>query len=457
MERLQYLFVIAFVFAACAGSGKEKSNNEEPQDAGGDADTDTDSDTDTDTDSDSDTDTDADSDSDSDCECEGEPPDRPCCDGCHFLNITEVCDKEYNEEFRCADDKPECGSVIQVRYQPRMCSGEAYGCFGKDGEWGEWEEYQVCQSFEKCSESGSTDVSCESDITNCPVAFGDKVCLAGGTMEDCPVDGDCPTPLPTLLESVELDDVGGGAKGSVVLLEINTPARGSFTNDALPYSDILATLTHDGKTVPFYNRYDSDRVANPVFEKYKFVSQWYLPQYWGDELSGKWELFFEDYGPGGDGSKIPFNLTEWCLTFLDPAQTEEIHKGVWAALPKATGLVDPSFGSTFHNFELQIDDIAKADTESVVLILDIDSDTPTGVGIELVTADGTNIVIKTTNEDSIAGTYQLDGLSGEWLSGRYQLRVSDSSFTSVTKVNAWGIGLGETDLGVDDVDGGTGN
>ncbi|MCK9464070.1 MAG: hypothetical protein M0R80_31005 [Proteobacteria bacterium] len=215
------------------------------------------------------------------------------------------------------------------------------------------------------------------------------------------------------------------------------------------------TVDHDGTVASVYNGYRGDAIDT---EDYHFPGVWYLPQFAG-EMGGEWTIHFEDSAFSGPMmAAVPFPITEWCITFLDPATTTPLTEGEWAATD--TGLVSGATADTetYGAFEMQIDDIVDASGQTPWLELDV-TPADANVQIDLVGPDGSVIEVKSMYETDVPSAVLLEDLVTTWLTGRWALRVTEYTIGAAT-VNAWSIHLGDeppvTDGGVDGgVDSGT--
>ncbi len=88
------------------------------------------------------------------CECS----DGPCCDGCHFVNASVICNENSGFEYRC--DGPACGGNPQLREQYQYCSGQSAQCNGEVG-WRAWETQDSCTANATCTSDGETYARCE--------------------------------------------------------------------------------------------------------------------------------------------------------------------------------------------------------------------------------------------------------------------------------------------------------
>ncbi len=435
-------------------------------DADGDSDVDSDVDGDSDTDSDSDTDGDADgdsdTDSDADADCSCSDPEQPCChaDGCHYEKEDVVCDEEHLVEYSCPDNNAVCGATMLVRRQEQLCSGNAYGCFGETTDWGEWEEAtdedHKCEAFETCQEvepeedGDESEAQCVTAHDKCPVDFGNQICFVGDKMPDCE-STDCSADPITMDLTETLLSVGEGKPGEAVILTITTVKRGTLLVISKPMNDIVATLSHNGKTADFYNKYNGIEKALAIPPGYILPTEWNLPHFFGEDMYGEWKLHFEDHGMSGDPSgMLPLNVTEWCLTFVDPETTDDsTTTGEW--LSPAKGQIFGAFTTDPSEtaFQFMIRDYVRIGNTAPVLYLDTaHNSTSEDMSIALITANGTTYPIKEMDVGTIPYETELTGLMGTWLTGRYQLNVANRSSLD-GRIENWSINVGVADLDID--------
>ena len=403
------------------------------------------SDTDVDTDTDADTDSDSDADSDSDDACECTSTTSPCCDGCNYYGPDHVCDVQHDAVTSCAN-AGSCGDEILVSYRPQYCSGDASLCTGAIGDASiDGGVAEACGSNETCANDGDAGaVACQLDLVTCPVGFGDRVCQEGGVMADCGTfSTECAEPHPTLDESL---DVAAFGTGEVVKLELASTRVTGPLNKCTPYTDITMTVSHGGTVAQVYSGYRG--VVVTAGHDYQFPTTWYLPQFSGMEMGGDWTVHFEDGGFSGQMAAVPFDLTQWCVTFLDPATTAPVTSGVWTATE--TGDVDTSsIDATL--FEMQIDDIVDATGQTPWLELDL-SPADAYVTITLTAADGTIIPVKSEFDADVPATVAIEDLTSTWLTGRWSLAITDWGSSVTPTLNGWSIHLGDLpteDAGVD--------
>jgi len=435
------LALVAAMSTACWGSGMVEdrdsgadsdTDSDTDSDADTDADGDIDTDTDTDTDTDSDTDTDTDADTDSDAECTCFSAALPCCDGCYFYGTDHVCDPQYEVRYSCAD-APSCADEILVASKARSCSGTTVLCDGDvDSELGAPTISETCGNNEVCLEvEDEGTAECQLDPVTCPVGFGDRICWPGGTLPDCgTLMTECLEPYPELDEVYEVAELGVGA---VVKLEITASDHGGFVAPG-SFTDTLMTVTHGTTVASVFNYYHGIQVSSYVAG---FPPVWYLPHFSGQEMGGVWTVHFEDHAYNNLMTEQPTEMTEICVTFLDPATTAPVSEGEW--ISEAIGEVETSPYAAAM-FEMQIEEIVDVSGQTPWLELDV---TPLDahVSIDLIGADGTIITVKTEFEDEVPTAVLIEDLMSDWLTGRWSLVFTYLDYTETVTLNGWSIHL----------------
>ena len=223
--------------------------------------------------------------------------------------------------------------------------------------------------------------------------------------------------------------------GRVVYLTIDTPDRFIATS----FSDIIGTLSHGSTDVHFYNNYRGNETPGT----WEFPEEWTIPHFWDEEIGGDWTLYFEDEA---HSSGTGFYLTEWCLEFEDPSTTAAyLTTGSQAAtatgaISDYNGATDPPSPRTTY-FETMITDSVNANGATPTLLLSITHASPTDLSIELIAADGTIIQIKDQSDATIPASTPLTGLTSDWLTGRYQLSITDHVDTNSGTLTSWSIDL----------------
>lgn len=108
------------------------------------------------------------------CDCDS----GPCCDGCHFLPDSTVCNSFMDAEYRCAGDF--CGASTQIRGSDQYCSGWSSGCEGQI-LWHDWEDIGFCSLDQICQTDGFSYAVC----ATCAEGCSDGACI-NGTITDPP-------------------------------------------------------------------------------------------------------------------------------------------------------------------------------------------------------------------------------------------------------------------------------
>jgi subtilisin-like proprotein convertase family protein len=422
---------IALALLAAAGCSPAAAGDDDTgtstMDAAADGDTDSDADTDTDSDADTDADTDSDTDGDSDtvdAGCDDCPQGVVCCECGEFQGTDAICDTAAETEYGC-EDAAGCGDWLSVRYRSKHCAGDMYACQGPLGDWSDWEHSKQCAPYEVCDNDAG---ACAADLVTCPAGFNVPVCVPGGAMPDCGINN-CPSLQPKKMDkTLTFGDMG---KGEVVRLDLDVTGRSGFA--AMPFSDIKMTLSHGGVTASYYSNYETPNLGDVLSPKYEFPGSWYLPHFWGQEMGGTWTLHAEDslYTLGKQ-----FVVNGWCLTFLPVGAKDKKTAGTWNAT--AVGVItDDAIASVF---EMTITDIVTNEAADPVLHLAITHATAKQLDIALTAADGTVIQIKEVG-DALVEDVPLTGLASEWLTGMYELRITDTVTGTAGTLDAWSISL----------------
>jgi hypothetical protein len=438
---LALVSIVVFFAVSCAKSTGKTSSSDTDTDT--DADTDSDTDTDSDSDSDGDSDSDTDTDSDADAgECECSNAEDACCDGCYWEDEDFVCDPHYIAEYQCGSS--DCGGTIEARYKARHCPGDMTSCVGEvDEKFGEWEDYDSCEDYEICSMPDEETPVCVVELATCGLEFDQRVCLPSGQISDCGIN--CQEPYPVTSQTFEMPDMGAG---EVMLMEFYaSPRIGSmFGGPGLPFSDLRGWMEHGDTTVNFYNAYDGIVEVGAMFDSYYFPEIWYLPHFWGQEIDGDWKISFEDSEYSGTFTPAPVDVQEICFTFYSPGSVEPATDGEWEA--DTSGAL--GVGGIYF-FEMQVEAVGDGSEKGAWLDLDISPiNDPQFLEIDLLAADGTLISIKDNTDSTLKSSYEITGMTTNWLSGRYQLQIYNGTGTAAA-LNSWSIraGDGDLDAGVD--------
>jgi subtilisin-like proprotein convertase family protein len=344
-----------------------------------------------------------------------------------------VCDPQAALQYGCPDGTG-CGDDVSLRYQPRYCSGTASACNGSLGAWGSWSVAEDCATTEVCSTTLET---CVEDTLACSIGWGEQIChVSGASMTDCSLFG-CGDPPPSITDSFDVGSVGAG---EAVLLQIETPDRvmENIFDITSPFHDIVAELRHGGQTASFYNHYQGTEYGS-LLVTYEFQADWYIPEFWGADMGGEWEIYFEDTEYSGDA----FTLDQWCLTFVDPTTTSYASSGVWwsSDVGAITDADTDGYNSTYYEMAITPYIQFNSATQTPYLNLTVNHGSLSQLSIQLITADGTTYNVKNEGSTTITSPYYLTAQTSDWLTGRYRLRVRDHVEGVSGSVLTWGIQL----------------
>ena len=97
--------------------------------------------------------------------------------------------------------------------------------------------------------------------------------------------------------------------------------------------------------------------------------------------------------------------------------------------------------SAVDNYVQRITDIVRREGRNPRLELSYGHAVPQTVSVELMAADGTLIEIKPQSDSTIPINVELTGLTSDWLTGFWELRIRDYSPGTIGVVNSWAIAL----------------
>jgi subtilisin-like proprotein convertase family protein len=83
----------------------------------------------------------------------------------------------------------------------------------------------------------------------------------------------------------------------------------------------------------------------------------------------------------------------------------------------------------------------RAESATPQLALTLTHGAPTQISIRLTAADGTVYTVKSQGSTTIPTSFSLTGLTSQWLTGRYQLRVTDHTEGTTGSLASWAIQL----------------
>ncbi len=253
----------------------------------------------------------------------------------------------------------------------------------------------------------------------------------GGALADRPIIGGS----TRLVQTLTVPAVGAGR---AVRLDITVTARRVFVA-ALPFDDIQATLTSPGGVARnFWHHFEGD--PPDLLGLYRFYTPWILPVWWDASLGGTWTLTLQD--DAFTGQSTP--LVSWCVTPLDPAAYASTDTG--AALRACDSsshsigdyLCDSSGANCEHPVVLQLqvlELIRSAGTPSLTLA----TTHPDGgqLRIELIGADGSEYTLWSGDGAVLPSSFALLAMAGDWMTGRYQLTVTDLAAGTTGSLTRW--------------------
>lgn len=254
--------------------------------------------------------------------------------------------------------------------------------------------------------------------------WGTPVCGSDSTIAD----------MGSYSDSVSLPDLG-----SIMVMELYIVIDDrNFMGTEIPFDDLVVSLTSPGGTEHvFWSNFRSDDTGG-YMPDYGFPATWLLPQWWGTSVVGTWTIHIED----NELTLTSTTLTEWCLTPLDPSPYASVNTGASLnACATDTGSIpdcDLSVPECPREaiFEMQVDDII-LDAGIPVLDLDIAHSRTQDLRIVITLPNGTKQTLWDRTTGTIPGSFSLTGLSGDWLTGRYQIRAEDHDELSTGSVTSW--------------------
>jgi subtilisin-like proprotein convertase family protein len=186
-----------------------------------------------------------------------------------------------------------------------------------------------------------------------------------------------------------------------------------------------------------WNRFQGEDVGGWLPD-YTFTASWPMPTWWLTSVGGTWTLSVQDEEMHCLGPK-PTNVS-WCLTPLDPA----IHASApvddpLSACASATGSIgdcDAESCPVTTVFEMQVSDIVRA-SGTPTLALSMSHENPSDLEIAFTCANGFEQTLWDRGSGTIPGSFDLTGMTGEWMTGRYQLLVRDNVIGDGGSVSSW--------------------
>lgn len=266
--------------------------------------------------------------------------------------------------------------------------------------------------------------------------WGLPVCdTTGATLRDRGLFGGA----TTVSRTITLPALGNGR---VVRLEITIPTR-RLLLIPMPFDDLRASLrSPDGTTRTFWFHFEGD--TSGALGDYQFFTPWNLPIWWDRPVGGSWTLTLQDDANTGGLTALDTVLRSWCLTPLDPAG----HSSTDTAAPlracdgSSHAISDYACDSDGLNCEhpetlqLQVTELIRASaTPSIVL----ESGHPdvSQLRVRLIGADGSESTVWNRGAGPLPSSIPLSLMSGAWMTGRYQLEVTDMAAGTTGSLTRW--------------------
>jgi subtilisin-like proprotein convertase family protein len=210
----------------------------------------------------------------------------------------------------------------------------------------------------------------------------------------------------------------------------------------IPFDDLVVTLSSPGGVDrQLWTNFYSDDTGG-FFPNYGFPSRWDIPVWWLTSVGGAWDLEIDDTALTLSST----TLTSWCLTPLDPSihsstviGSRLVHVATdTGSVPDCDTSVSPPDCPGVGIFETQVDDIIQA-TGTPELQLSISTSRWSDLRVVLTGADGSQSVVHNRSSTSPGSVIPLPLMAGEWMTGRYQLRVEDHVDGTTASVTSWSI------------------
>lgn len=229
--------------------------------------------------------------------------------------------------------------------------------------------------------------------------------------------------------------------GSVRVMQLDIVINDRvFFGIEIPFDDLTISLTGPtGTERVFWKEFYSDDTG-ALFPNYTFPSTWLIPAWWLTSVGGTWTLDLDDNEISGLGG-VSTTLASWCLTPIDPATHASTTIGAnLNACASDTGSItdcDPSGTCPGVSvYEMQIDDIIQA-TGTPTLSYSATHADPSQLTIEFTSANGYTQTLWSGGGGAPPSTFDLTGMVGEWMTGRYQLRIEDDTDGATGSVSSW--------------------
>ncbi|MBI5486974.1 MAG: hypothetical protein HY905_06550 [Deltaproteobacteria bacterium] len=250
--------------------------------------------------------------------------------------------------------------------------------------------------------------------------WGVPVCdTTGGTLSDRGLFGGA----TRLVRTVSVPALGNGR---AVRLEITISSR-RFLIASLPFDDIQATLqSPGGVNRKFWYHFDGD--TSGMLGDYTFFTPWVLPVWWDAAVGGTWTLTLQDDAFSGAGT----TLVSWCVAPLDPAAYASTDTGARLASCDSTSrsISDYACASDGTDCEhpltvqMQVTNLVRASGAPSARIETTHGDA-SQLRITLIGADGSETTLWNRGAGPLPATIPISTMSGAWMTGRYQLTITD--------------------------------
>jgi subtilisin-like proprotein convertase family protein len=214
----------------------------------------------------------------------------------------------------------------------------------------------------------------------------------------------------------------------------------SFFGMEIPFDDLVVSLeSPTGVERTFWKGFYSDDTGG-LFPNYAFPSTWLIPAWWLSSVGGTWTLRIDDTELSGIPA-VSTTLASWCLTPVDPATHASTAIGATLnACSSDTGSIrDCDSSGTCPGvtvFEMQVGDIIQA-TGTPTLSYTASHSDPSQLTIEFTSANGYTQTLWSGGSGAPPSSFALTGMTGEWMTGRYQLRVEDDTDGGTGSVSSW--------------------
>jgi subtilisin-like proprotein convertase family protein len=230
--------------------------------------------------------------------------------------------------------------------------------------------------------------------------------------------------------------------GRVVRLEITIPTR-RFLMISMPFDDLRASLrSPDGTTRTFWFHFDGDTSGS--LGDYQFFTPWNLPIWWDRPVGGVWTLTLQDDVNTGGFTSLDTVLSSWCLTPLDPGAyaTTDTGAPLRACDSSSHSISDYACDSDGANcehpvtFQLQVTDLVRA-SATPSIVLETTHPDVSQLRVALIGADGSESTVWNRSAGPFPASIPLSLMAGGWMTGRYQVQVTDMVAGSTGSLTRW--------------------